>query len=71
MKYVLIPGVFFVLCFSMFMYGLSNPRDVDIVKLKYGRISKVEFEDHSYLVWQQNMSDCIIHDQNCKCLKNK
>ncbi len=70
MKYLLIfPATVCFLLSIMIIFSIKS-EDKEIIKLKYGRISKVEFEDHSYLVWQKNWSDCILHDQNCKCLKN-
>lgn len=43
----------------------------EVLNVGHGRASKIIFEDHSYVIWQQNLSDCIIHDPNCHCLKRK
>lgn len=65
----IIPFLFLGFCIYKIISSESNSSDV--VKLKHGIASKIEFEGHTYVVWQQNMSDCIVHDPNCECFKNK
>jgi len=50
----------------MYMSYTEPPKPV-IEKVGHGKASKVAFEGHSYVIWQQNFSDCIVHDPNCKC----
>lgn len=38
-----------------------------IEKLGLGKASKTEFSGHRYIIWQQNISDCIVHDPDCEC----
>lgn len=35
------------------------------------RISKVEFEDHTYIVLEDNGSAAILHDPDCQCQTQK
>jgi len=60
-----IPVILFFL-FAMYMSYTEPPKPV-IEKVGHGKASKVAFEGHSYVIWQQNFSDCIVHDPNCKC----
>jgi hypothetical protein len=38
-----------------------------IEKLGLGKASKTEFSGHRYIIWHQNLSDCIVHDPDCDC----
>jgi len=38
-------------------------------RTEHGIASKITFSGHSYVVWQQNLSDCIVHDPDCECKK--
>lgn len=33
-------------------------------------IIKIEYEGHSYLIWNRPHRGGICHDQNCECLKD-
>ena len=37
--------------------------------IKYN-LYKIEFEGHSYLIWNKPHRGGICHDQNCECLKD-
>lgn len=69
--------VYFIVCgFAAAIFLLAcvyekDGQDSDVKKLKHGRASKVEFGGHSYVVWQQNITDCIIHDPDCNCQKKE
>ena len=60
-----------ILCFLFAMYMAynepTNPSKFTVSKVGHGIASKITFEGHSYVVWQQNWSDCIVHDPDCEC----
>lgn len=73
MMWYFLPYSFFILfvVFCLYMASIDKRND-DVIKLRHGKASKIEFEGHSYVVWQQNISDCIIHDPDCSCyIKNE
>jgi hypothetical protein len=61
----------FVICCLFIAYREDQDKNKDVVKVRHGIISKIEFEGHSYVVWQQNVSDCIFHDPDCTCNEEK
>ena len=66
--------MWFFFCWLLFVLALiiyANHESLkkDVCKVQHGRASKIEFDGHSYVVWQQNISDCIVHDPDCKCHK--
>jgi len=56
-------------CIYLAIYPPKTINTYPIEKLTRGKASKTQFSGHSYVVWQQNFSDCIIHDPDCECLK--
>ena len=38
-----------------------------VENLSRGKASKTEYCGHRYIIWQQNMTDCIVHDPDCAC----
>lgn len=64
----LIPFMLFFL-FAMYMaYNEpAKPSKPTVSRVGHGIASKITFEGHSYVVWQQNWSDCIVHDPDCEC----
>lgn len=72
--YISLPFLVSIAIFSFCGYmAFTQPKIVNVYpveKLTRGRASKTEFSGHSYVIWQQNFSDCIVHDPDCKC-RNK
>jgi len=67
-----IPFILLVLfCFYMSFQEEKKEECNEVKKLVHGRASKVEFDGHTYVVWQQNFTDCILHDPDCKCHKGE
>ena len=65
--------VFVILLFCMYM-AYTQPKTTNVYpvyKLTRGKASKTEFSGHSYVIWQQNLSDCIVHDPDCNCFGEK
>lgn len=74
MKYDYLIFLPFLICILYSIYSVYATSDTSknsntsiVEKLNHGRASKIEFSGHSYVVWQQNLSDCIVHDPDCKC----
>lgn len=74
MKYFLMWYVVVILFLFLINYIANTAKTCDssdVIKCRHGRASKIEYCDHTYIVWQQNLSDCIIHDPDCKCYEKK
>jgi len=68
MNYIFMPFIiFFIFIIYMSYNEYSKPANHPILKVGHGSASKISFEGHSYVIWQQNISDCIIHDPDCEC----
>lgn len=65
----LIPFIIFFVGMAYISYSSEGLVKSPVFKLSHGIASKVEFEGHSYVIWQQNWTDCIIHDPDCQCNK--
>jgi len=51
----------------MVYMSYNEPAKPAIESVGHGIASKITFEGHSYVIWRQNLSDCIVHDPNCEC----
>lgn len=76
MKFYLFFGPLLSLFAVIFcVFKIIEEKDKSIVcpveNVGRGRASKMEYCGHSYVVWQQNLSDCIVHDPDCKCTEKK
>ncbi len=49
----------------------SDSRDPNLEKAIQGKVSKIEYKNHYYVVWSINFGGGIVHDPDCKCLKVK
>ncbi len=63
----------FCVLFGLAIYNslYEKKKPSDFVSLEQGKAAKIKFDDHSYVIWQKNFSDCIVHDPGCKCLEGK
>ena len=41
--------------------------DSNLKKVAQGKMSKVFYEEHSYVIWGINSGGGIVHDPECKC----
>lgn len=69
---ILFPGIILLFILSFCFYKMLTEekayiRVYPVEKVGRGKASKMEYCGHSYVVWQQNWSDCLIHDPDCKC----
>ena len=76
MWYFFIPCFFIILiCIAVSICGSSNScsscRDPNLETAAQGKVSKIEYKDHTYVVWSINFGGGIVHDPDCKCLKEK
>ena len=62
----ILPGII-LFGFGIYKAATKPSNKPEVVNVKHGIASKVDFDGHSYVVWQQNWSDCILHDPDCKC----
>ncbi|MCH5167857.1 MAG: hypothetical protein J1F35_08265 [Erysipelotrichales bacterium] len=57
------------ICFVTYSCGYDtqeNSQKSESNDLEY-KVSKVEFEGHTYLVWSRRQRWTICHDENCGC----
>ena len=63
-------GIVALIFFFILMIALDKKKP-DVINVQHGRASKIEFDGLSYIIWQQNFSDCILHDPDCKCKEKR
>ncbi len=69
MKYVF-GWIFAMLIFFVCALNLAKEdKDKNLEDLKYnhGRMTKIEYQNHSYIGWSCNLGCGIVHDPDCKC----
>ena len=56
-------------CLLIFVAQNKKECDPHLKRLEHsnGRISKIEFEGHTYIIWGVNMGGGIVHDPDCQC----
>lgn len=67
MKYLSL--LFFVL--TLFIFGSCVSKDGEDYLSDVGRITKFEYEGHTYLIRGSYQKGGICHDENCKCKKTE
>ena len=45
--------------------------DPNLKRVEQGQMSKVHYQDHSYIVWSINAGGGLVHDPDCKCKGEK
>lgn len=49
----------------------SCSSDPNLKRVEQGQMSKVHYQDHSYIVWSINCGGGLVHDPDCKCKGEK
>ena len=70
--------IFGIICAIFILYSCTDQRPDEYKRtqryiennLEYS-IHKINYEGHSYLIYDQPRRGGICHDQNCECLKEK
>jgi hypothetical protein len=57
----------FILSIGLFSCSCCNDPNLERLKHGNGLISKIEYKNHSYIIWSLGG---IVHDPDCKCLEN-
>jgi len=74
MKDFLCLVVLMLFIYSISLYVLkkypSKKNKYETIKLDYVSYTKVDIEDHTYIIWGMYGS-MIIHDPSCPCMNNK
>lgn len=62
---------FSLLILSLFIKKHDEYNDPYLKKLSYrnGFVTKIEYEDHTYVCWSCNLGSSMVHDPECKCRK--
>ena len=53
--------------FVAMIFTSCNTNDSNLKKVAQGKMSKVLYEEHSYVIWGINSGGGIVHDPDCKC----
>lgn len=53
------------------MYYKNYPNRLNPDGYSYTAVRKAEYDGHSYIIFGNGESRCIVHDPDCKCQKNK
>jgi len=68
--------IILIICICLMILRINNARfnedkpfDKNLQKVEQGKMSKVFYKDHSYVVWSINDGGGIVHDPDCVCLK--
>ena len=65
--------IFFIwLLFAIFMFYISDnikPKDKNLQNVEQGKMSIVNYQRHSYIVWSINCGGGICHNPDCECQK--
>lgn len=71
MKYFAVSMLIISLSFMVVALFLpdSFDRDKNLRKVEQGMMSKVRYQNHTYVVWSINFGGGIIHDPDCECMK--
>lgn len=59
--------MFFMLSIVLFFCSCSDDPNLEDAKHCNGMVSKLEYKNHSYVIWSRGG---MVHDPDCKCLKN-
>ncbi len=59
--------IFFLICWIVY----KPENDPNLKKVERGQMSKVNYQDHSYIVWSINAGGGLVHDPDCKCKGEK
>lgn len=71
MWYIFIPIIAFLILNFFSSCESHKSKDKNLKKVEQGLMSKVHYENHSYIVWSINAGGGIVHDPNCQCEKDK
>ncbi len=74
--YALFPVFFFgIFLFIMAILNMYSPSsistDPNLKKVEQGQMSKVTYNDHTYIVWSINLGGGLVHDPDCKCIRKQ
>lgn len=61
----------FLLGVGILFLLINSTKEINYTQLPHnnGRISKFEFEGHSYVGWTCNLGSGLVHDPDCICKK--
>lgn len=65
--------IYGLLFFILILVGsISSNSDENLQRVEQGRMSKVTYKEHSYVVWSVNSGGGMTHDPDCPCMaKNR
>lgn len=66
--------MFLAVILLLFSSGLTkkiDSEDKNLENVEQGKMSKVNYKDHTYVVWSLTCAGGIVHDPDCECNKEK
>lgn len=70
MKFAFFVGLVSVLFITAAIFAANQyEKDSNLEKLPYsnGRMTKLEYQGHSYVAWAVNFGGGLVHDPDCSC----
>jgi hypothetical protein len=69
--------IIYLLCFGSYFACLfyfsdeKSKKDQNLERVQQGHMSKVFYQDHSYVIWGINLGGGCVHDPDCQCFKEE
>lgn len=72
MNYICLAAFLFIVGITYAIVGLIPREITDITRIpNKGQITKIAYGNHSYVAWSCNLGCSMVHDPDCKCLKER
>lgn len=69
--YMFYPIIAWIVFVSVAIYlSKGDEKKYEIEKVDHGKMSKMEYDDHTYVIWSSGFTNIVLHDPSCKCIKN-
>lgn len=66
-----LPAAMFIIGITTFFFSIfyMYEEDPNLIKLNHmnGKMTKLEYDNHTYIGWACNCGCSMVHDPNCKC----